>query len=104
MKNSTLEIVIILDSIVSGASLLITFIYSPIAKTWTRALGVVFVVASISMIIGIKEIMLAADGKQNILAVVSFPITSLIIAAIIRSIRLAIFPIKKKLKEIETKA
>ena len=84
-----------IDYVISGVAILTALIYAPFAKTWLKALLIVGAIAVASSSVAVYEVMAAANGKQNILAILTFPITLLIVAIVIRSIRLIIFPIKK---------
>jgi len=91
-----LKFIHIISQISTLLTIWIALIYGPFAKTWLRALLVVLAVSIVASVAGIYEIVLVADGKQNILAVISFPINLLIIASVARLVKLAVFSLFKK--------
>jgi len=84
--------VYIVNEVVALIAFLIALVYGAFAKTWMRALLVVLLAGTVSSVIGIYEIILAADGKESVLACFTFPISLLIIASIARAIKLAARP------------
>ena len=92
------DFISIFDELFVWVALAVAIIYGPLARSWFKSIGIVLFISLLSSLVGVYDIMLAADGRKNILACLVFPIILLIIAIITRSIRLVIFPIHKKKK------
>ena len=88
-KTIMLKFIHIVSESFALTAILIALIYGALAKTWLRALLVVMASGIVASVFGVYEIILAADGKQNILAVFTFPINILFIVFVARGIKLA---------------
>lgn len=76
-----------IDEAVVIAAVCVAVFYAPFAKSWLKAIVVVLAISILSSALGLLQITLAADGAKNILACFVFPLLSLGIAIILRSLK-----------------